>query len=144
MARCILATFMTSFLISPRLDRVQGVQFESDCLLWPVACYNVALFLEYQTQDSEKKTNNPQRHVHILYPSLLSRTSPCACRSSMSRSVHDQSRDTSGSSRWFIQINSLVASLMKATKLFKWLMRSTELFCKIQDLHRVGKSSEFR
>ena len=56
----------------------------------------------------------------------------------MSRSVQDQSRDTSGSSRWFIQINSFVASLMKATKLFKWLMRSTELFCKIPNLHLIN------
>ena len=46
----------------------------------------------------------------------------------MSRSVRDQSRETSGSSRWFIQISSLVASLMKVTKPFKWLTRSTEHF----------------
>lgn len=55
MARYFLLTIMTSILVSPQLDRVRGVQFESNCLLWPVACYNVVLFLEYQTQDSEIK-----------------------------------------------------------------------------------------
>lgn len=54
MAPCILA-YIISIIASPQLDRVQGVQFVSNCLLWPVACYNVALFLEYQTRDSEIK-----------------------------------------------------------------------------------------
>ena len=138
MAPCILA-YIISIMASPQLDRVQGVQFVSNCLLWPVACYNVALFLEYQTRDSEIKRQTIVSDMFTPYPSLLSHTSPCACRSSMSRSVHDQSRETSGSSRWFIQINSLVASLMKATKLFRWLMRSTELFCKTQNLHLINK-----
>ena len=135
---------MTFVLISPQLDQVQGVQFESDCLLWPVACYNVALFPEYQTQGSEikRKTILSDMLTFLTPPSSVRHTSPCACRSSTSRSVQDQSRDTSGSSRWFIQINSLVASLMKATKLFNWLMRSTELFCKTQNLHLINKPQE--
>lgn len=49
----------------------------------------------------------------------------------------DQSRETSGSSRWFIQINSLVASLINSTRLFRKLMRFTELFCKIR-VHNVS------
>ena len=55
----------------------------------------------------------------------------------MSRSVQDQSRDTSGSSRWFIHISSLVASLMNVTRLFKWLMRFTEHFYKRKHFHWI-------
>ena len=68
--------------------------------------------------------------VKLVHP----HTSPYSCSSP--RSTRVQSRDTSGSSFWFIQISSLVASLMNSTRFLRCRMRFTEFVCK----RKVGKT----